>query len=247
MMECFNLFFETVEGEAVDGRTVLDFSQPGLHRYRKSGAEFYFPSVPEDDVEDAYTHGYKPQPGEVVWDAGAHAGATTYSLAQMVGPSGKVYAFEPDQNNYNYLMRNIELHKLRNVIPVKKALAGSTGTAEFCMDGTMSAGLSDYLTYSEKDKFQTVQTVTFADACAEFGEVPSYVKMDIEGAEVATVESSQDFLRAHPVNFAIESYHRVDGDFTFKPLERLFSNIGYEVWSSDKFGQMFTWAKPVSK
>jgi FkbM family methyltransferase len=247
MMECYNLFFDTTEGQVIEGRTILDFSRPGLQRYRKSGVAFYFPSVPEDDVMDAYTHGYAPQPGDIVWDAGAHAGATAYFLAQMVGPSGKVYAFEPDQNNYNYLLQNIELHKLHNVIPVKKALSGSSGTAEFCMDGSMSAGLSDYLAYSEKDKFQKVATVSFADACAEFGEVPVYVKMDIEGAEVVTVERAQEFLKAHPVNFAIESYHPVDGELTWKPLEKLFSNIGYEVWSSDKFGFKFTWAKPASK
>jgi FkbM family methyltransferase len=247
MMECYKLFFDTIESQAIEGRTILDFSRPGLQRYRKSGAAFHFPSIPEDDVMDAYTHSYAPQPGDVVWDAGAHAGATTYFLAQMVGPSGRIYAFEPDQNNYNYLLQNIELHKLHNVIPVKKALSGSSGTAEFCMDGSMSAGLSDYLLYSEKTKFQRVATVSFEDACAEFGEVPAYVKMDIEGAEIATVESSREFLKAHPVNFAIESYHPVDGELTWKPLEKLFSSIGYEVWSSDKFGQMFTWAKPVSE
>jgi FkbM family methyltransferase len=245
MMECYNLFFDTIEGRKTSDRTTLDFSKPGLQRYRKSGAAFHFPSIPEDDVMDAYTHGYALQPGDVVWDAGAHAGATSYFLAQMVGPSGKVYAFEPDQTNYKYLVQNIEDHKLHNVIPVKKALSGSSGTAEFCMDGSMSAGLSEYLTYSEKGKFQTVETVTFADACAEFGEVPAFVKMDIEGAEVVTIESSQEFLRANPVNFAIESYHPVDGELTWKPLEKLFSAIGYEVWSSDRFGQMFTWAKPV--
>jgi len=38
---------------------------------------------------DAYTHGYAPQPGDVVWDAGAHAGATAYFLAQMVGPAAE--------------------------------------------------------------------------------------------------------------------------------------------------------------
>ena len=247
MMECFDLYFNTIEAEAIAGRATLDFSKPGLQRYRKSGTAFYFPSVPEDDVTDAYTNGYMPQPGDVVWDAGAHAGASSYFLSQLVGPGGKVYAFEPDLGNYEYLSQNIELHRLNNVIPVKKALSASSGTAVFCMDGSMSAGLSDYLTYSEKAKYQTVETVSFEDACAEFGEVPVYVKMDIEGAEVATVKGSQEFLKAHSVNFAIESYHKVDGELTWKPLEKLFSNIGYEVWSSDKFGQMFTWAKPVPK
>src|SRR5208283_1817681 len=187
MMECYNLFFDTIEGATVEGRTILDFSKPGLQRYRKSGTAFHFPSIPEDDVMDVYTHGYAPQPGDVVWDAGAHAGATAYFLAKMVGPSGKVYAFEPDQNNYNFLLQNIGLHKLRNIIPLRKALSGSSGTADFCMDGSMSAGLTDYLTYSEKGKFQKVETVTFEDGCAELGEVPTYVKMDIEGAEVATI------------------------------------------------------------
>jgi FkbM family methyltransferase len=246
MLDCWSVYFDTMSGQTVNGRTVLDFSKPGLHRYRKSGAAFYFPSIPEDDVMNAYTHGYTPQPGDVVWDAGAHAGATAYFLAQMVGPTGKVYAFEPDQTNYSYLIRNIELHNLRNVIPVKQALAGSTGTAEFYMDGTMGAGLSDFVVYSEKAKFQKVDTISFEDACKEFGEVPSYVKMDIEGAEVVTIESSQEFLKTHPIHFAIESYHRVDGELTWKPLEELFTNIGYKVWSSDEFSQMFTWAKPPS-
>ena len=247
MLECWNLYFDTMEGENVKGCTVLDFSRPGLHRYRKSGASFYFPSIPEDDVMDAYTCAYTPQSGEVVWDAGAHAGATAYFLAQMVGPSGRVYAFEPDQTNYDCLVRNVDFHKLHNVIPVKKALAGTSGTAEFYMDGTMGAGLTEYVVYSEKAKFQTVVTISFEDACKEFGEVPSYVKMDIEGAEVATIENSQAFLKARPIHFAIESCHRIDGELTWKPLEKLFSKIGYKVWSSEEFTQMFTWATPASK
>ena len=57
-----------------------------------------------------------PQPGDVVWDVGAHAGLSAYHLAQMVGPSGKVYAFEPDAINYEFMVRNIETHQLANVM-----------------------------------------------------------------------------------------------------------------------------------
>ncbi|WP_324667128.1 FkbM family methyltransferase [Mycobacterium canetti] len=244
MMGCYDLYFNTIEGESVSGRTVLNFSKPGMHRYIKSQVSFYFPSIPEDDVIDAYTDGYKPQPGDIVWDAGAHAGASSYFLAQMVGPSGKVYAFEPDEHNYQYLTKNIALHELINVIPVKKALAGTTGTARFCMDGTMSAGLADYLVYSDERLYQTVSTISFADACAELGEIPKFVKMDIEGAEVDLVECAQDFLRDHPIHFSIESDLCVNGEPMYKTLERLFTGIGYKTRSSDAFGQMFTWADP---
>jgi FkbM family methyltransferase len=228
----------------LSNREVLDFASPALHRYKRSGVELHFPSIPEDDVMDAYTDWYVPRPGDTVWDVGAHAGATSYFLSQLVGDKGKVYAFEPDPHNYEYLLRNIEMHHLGNVIPVKKALAGHTGDAVFNADGTMCAGISDYLVYSDGRTSKTVQTLTISDACDELGEIPVYIKMDIEGAEVAAVEGGRDFLSSHPIQFAIESYHRVHNEYTFRLLERLFPKIGYDVHSSREFGQMFTWARP---
>jgi len=90
--------------------------------------------------------------------------------------------------------------------------------------------------------------VTTPDECLRqwniLGREIDLLKMDIEGAEVAMIDSAQSFLKTHPIHFAIESYHRIDGELTYKPLERLFSSIGYSVRSSNEFGQMFTWAQP---
>jgi FkbM family methyltransferase len=237
-------FFDTIEGTVRDGRTVLDFSEPGLHRYRKRGISFYAPSLAEDDSMEAYTAGYSPRLGDVVWDVGAHAGMTAYFLAQMVGPAGTVYAFEPDETNYEFLLRNIEMHQLANVVPVKAALSDKTGTASFCMDGTMSAGLSDSLSYSADGNSRMVETLSLRDACERFGTVPNYIKMDIEGAELSVVRSSVDFLKEHPIHLSIESNHLVGGKFTAGPLEQLLGGAGYRAWSSDKYGQLFTWAEP---
>lgn len=244
MIENFDFYFNTTVPERRGELTVLDFSKPGLHRYTRSGVTFLFPSVPEDDVMDAYTHWHTPIAGETVWDVGAHAGASVYFFSLMVGPSGQVYAFEPDDINYQYLKKNIENHRLQNVIPVKKALAGETGTAKFNMDGTLSAGLSDYLVYSNKRLYAEVETLTLPDACAELGCIPHLVKMDIEGAEVAVIQSAKVFLRNQLINFSIESNHKVAGELTCGPLEHLFHEIGYKAFSSKEFGQMFTWARP---
>jgi FkbM family methyltransferase len=245
MMECFELFFDTIVGTDSNGRTILDFSSPALHRYKKSGVAFYFPSVPEDDVMDAYTHWYLPGPGDIVWDAGAHAGATSYFLSQLVGSSGRVYAFEPDDDNFKYLLQNIDMHHLTNVVPVKKALCDKTGTATFHMDGTMNSGIGDYLTYSGTGQVKAVPTLNIADACSEFGVVPAYIKMDIEGAELASIRAAADFLKSHPIHFAIET-HLVDKEYTDKPLEQLFPTFNYEVSSGNRWGQMFMWARPTS-
>jgi len=80
---------------------------------------------------DAYTHWYLPGAGDVVWDAGAHAGASSYFLAQLVGPSGKVYAFEPDDDNFEYLLRNIEMHHLTNVVRSERRFAIRRGVLRF--------------------------------------------------------------------------------------------------------------------
>jgi hypothetical protein len=106
--------------------------------------------------------------------------------------------------------------------------------------------LKEFLTYSDHRFFKTISTITVDDACAELGTVPNFVKMDIEGAEVEVIKAAKAFLSNHVIHFAIESNHRVDNELTSKALERIFPEIGYGVCSSDKYGQMFTWATPNS-
>jgi FkbM family methyltransferase len=244
MVHLWGLFFDTVEGEERNGYTVLDFSRPALHRYSKTGLSFYSPSIAEDECMDAYLTSYAPVAGDIVWDVGAYAGMTTYMFSNMVGPTGKVIAFEPDETNYEFLLRNIDLHKLENVMPVKAALSDETGTAAFCMDGTMGAGLTKTLAHSAAEHSRRVETLSPEDACARFGGAPSYIKMDIEGAELSVVAACKPLLKEHPVHLVIESNHVVDGKYTAAPLEAIFSEIGYKAWSSDEFGQLFTWAAP---
>jgi FkbM family methyltransferase len=244
VVHMWDLLFDTVVPEKHGQHTVLDFSKPGLHQYTNSGVSLWSPGVVEEDSMDAYTFAYRPQPGDVVWDVGAHAGATSYFFARMVGPAGKVYAFEPDDRTYDYLLRNIELHKLENVIPVKKALAEKTGTALFSMDGTLGAGLADFTQCADRQKVREVATLSFGDACREF-EMPAFVKMDVEGAEVSVIAGALPVLKEKSIRFAMETEHRVHGEYTSVAITRLLSGIGYNVLSSSQFGgQQFTWAQP---
>lgn len=236
--------FDTVVPGMEGDKAILDFSIPGVHEYSKSGLSLWAPGMVEEDSMDAYTAEHVPVQGEVIWDVGAHGGFTSYYFSKMVGPAGKVYAFEPDDLIYSYLLRNIEMHKLENVIPVKKALADSTGTAFFSMDGSLGAGLTDYTHTADKNNIREVETLSLSDAFRSFGP-PAFIKMDIEGAEVAVVGDAMAVLKDHPVHFAIETEHRVNREYTSVPITRMFSSIGYKVWSSREFGgQQFTWAKP---
>lgn len=241
----WDLYFDTIEAKVEGSCEILDFSAPGLRRYRRNGISLWASGMAEDDTMDVYTARYTPKSGDIVWDLGAHAGATVYFFSTLVGDTGRVFAFEPDEDSYRYLLKNVELHHLDNVTPIKKAIFGETGFTSFSMDGTQGAGIAGFSQCSDPSKMQQVETLSFVDACKEYG-VPTYVKMDIEGAEAEVIEKSLPFLKEHSIHFAIESDHRVNGEFTTVPLNRMFTSIGYQASSSTEYGMQFMWAEPIS-
>lgn len=241
-----HLFATTVSRAGADGTEVLEFSEPALHTYRDNGLSFWFPGIAEDAAIDLYTCRHRPAPGDVVWDGGAHAGATTYFLARMVGSGGKVYAFEPDEHNFQFLLRNIEMHQLENVIPLQIALAGATGKQMFSMSGSLGSGLLGRSQCSDQAAAREVETVSFAEACHRFG-VPSFVKLDIEGAEVEFIAGAVETLRRIPIHLAIETEHRVNDELTSVPIRRMLGQIGYRVDSEKPTGEEFTWATPPGR
>jgi FkbM family methyltransferase len=57
-------------------------------------------------------------PGCVALDVGAHVGSFTLTAAQVVGPSGRVFAFEPSPTNRARLERNVRLNGFTSRVTV---------------------------------------------------------------------------------------------------------------------------------
>lgn len=66
-------------------------------------------------------------PGDVVLDLGANIGAHTLPLARAVGPTGHVYAFEPQRIVYQTLCANLALNSLTNVHTYMMAIGAEPG------------------------------------------------------------------------------------------------------------------------
>ncbi len=236
----FDETFQHFEPTFVDGINTLDFSVPMLRTYRGTGISLYCASLPEEDSMEMYTRFHRPSAGEVVWDVGANAGATTYHFSKAVGSGGRVIAWEPDPFNFSYLLKNISLHSLSNVTAVNKALSGTTGTALFDMDGSTGAGLSEHLVYSQKANRSAVETLSFQDACVQYG-IPQFVKLDIEGGEVEVIRGALPFLNANRnIDLSIETHRMRDESSTEMPVKALLESIGYSVICfADPYGQHF--------
>ncbi|MBL7917092.1 MAG: FkbM family methyltransferase, partial [Bacteroidia bacterium] len=61
---------------------------------------------------------------DTVLDIGANIGFYATLLAELVGPNGKIYCFEPDGTNFTYLL-NASAH-LKNITAVNKAVGEKT-------------------------------------------------------------------------------------------------------------------------
>jgi len=245
MARRFDEYFGQVVPEERDGLVWVDYSYPHLQRYAGTNLEFEIASFPEEtEAISDYSRWYRPQLGDTVFDVGAYCGVSAYHLSKQVGPTGKVYAFEPDRGNYSLLQRNVERHKLSNVVPLRCAVAGSTGSAKFCSEGALGSCLSRHISRATVGHVEEVPTITLQDACQRYG-TPAFVKMDIEGSEVEVLSSAREFLKQHSIHFVLDTGHRIDGALSSPKVEQLFRECGYVAESSSESGFMATWARRV--
>jgi hypothetical protein len=70
------------------------------------------------------------RPGDVALDVGADLGAHTLPLAQIVGPGGTVFAFEPQRILFQILCGNVALNELTNVHALPVAVGRAAGRAK---------------------------------------------------------------------------------------------------------------------
>lgn len=137
------------------------------------------------------------RPGDVVLDVGANIGYYTLLFAKLVGPTGRVHAFEPDPTNFAVLSHNVALNGYTNVTLHQKAVAERAGAGHLhlCAD---NAG--DHRIYDSHDDRPSVPVEltslddVFADPAVRF----DFVKFDIQGAEWGAIRGMRGVLARHP-------------------------------------------------
>jgi len=134
--------------------------------------------------------------GDVIVDLGANLGYYTLLAARLVGPRGKVYAFEPEPINYGLLLKNIELNGYDNVVAMQKAVSNVTGKARLFLDDKDTGAHTIYQPDNTRE-FIEVESVTLDEFFRDKKHPVNVIKMDIEGAEMAAFSGMDRLIRGN--------------------------------------------------
>lgn len=145
---------------------------------------------------------------EVFVDGGAYTGDTLLTFLRKAGGKyGRCYAFEPEPANIARLEALADRQRFRDVRIIGKGLWSKAGELRFtAAEGTTGSAIAE--TGSSSVETDTVDNLA-PDA--------TYIKMDVEGAELEALKGAAVTIRRNRPKLAICLYHK-PGDLFEIPL-----------------------------
>ena len=183
--------------------------------------------------------------GRVCWDLGAHFGYHTLGFAALVGPAGKVFAFEPNPANLERiklnLSRNPDLASRIEALPcaVGNEVATMRMIVSSDLEGAYSSG--SHLTgadtphhyYGVYGQFrETDVAVTTIDHLVyeQMIAAPDLMKIDVEGAESMVLQGAKRFFREHHPVLLLEIHHILQ----MATVQQMLMEWGYQLEVLDR-------------
>ena len=134
------------------------------------------------------------KPGSVYCDIGAWIGPTVLYAAQK---AKQVYCFEPDRMAYMYLLQNIKLNHLENVLPFNVALAEEAGVKRMASPRGKRGDSMTSLLMADRKNAIDVLCLKWQSWLELVGSPKiDCMKMDVEGGEFTLLPSMKDYLES---------------------------------------------------
>jgi FkbM family methyltransferase len=176
------------------------------------------------------------QSGDVFVDVGAFDGLITIIGAQAVGPTGRIYAFEPTPASCAALRALVQSSKLDHVHVEASAVGAQTGTASFYIPTNPSRAFNATLSMQTHiESVPHVCTVQTLDAflARQAGPAPALIKIDVEGAELDVLHGAANLLgssRPPMVIFEASAQNASLFDRTVDDILAYLESFGYHCW-----------------
>jgi FkbM family methyltransferase len=186
--------------------------------------------------------------GQVAVDVGCHKGAYTYWMRRHVGPAGEVFAFEPQARLVAYLRELFDAMEYDNVTLMSMGLSDRVGHLPLYVPRTNGTTHESTLEPRNQERGARsedkssprcshiarrpllVDVTTLDTFFAEQPRGPDFLKIDVEGHELAVLAGGRKTLEMYRPTLLIEceARHRPDGDV--RPVFNFLDSLGYEGW-----------------
>jgi FkbM family methyltransferase len=158
----------------------------------------------ETPVQEAFRR--RLQAGDVVFDVGANIGFMALVAAAIVGPTGRVVAWEPVPTSAEAARRNAVVNGMEWVMVREAAVGESPGTQTLLeVDERSWSHLADRGRHP-RTQTELQVAVEALDPLVASGELPApkLVKIDVEGSEVAVLPGMRRIIEEHRPDLVIE-------------------------------------------
>lgn len=171
---------------------------------------------------------------KVVYDVGAHAGSYSLFFSRQVGAGGRVVAFEPQEESFAKLARNLQYNHIGNVLPLRLALGGKRGARPIFMLPGMSttASLADEARTPLRRSAGETPVERLDDLILAMAlPPPDFVKIDVEGMEFDVLQGASLTLDRHRPDLLIEVHgssrrHKAE---RLRQVAQLLLPLGYAL------------------
>lgn len=133
----------------------------------------------------------------ICFDIGANVGQYTLLFARY---SRRVYSFEPLPRNIRYLSETLESNNIRNAVIVPMAVSDTTKLSYFKEGANCALGRLD------SSEGLPVVSVSCDDFASFFHVVPSLMKIDVEGGEMAVLRGAKKLLLEHKPSVLLSTH-----------------------------------------
>jgi FkbM family methyltransferase len=157
--------------------------------------------------------------GETWLDIGANYGYTAMSLAGLVGPSGRVFAFEPKLATCGCLSETVSINGLSHiaVVPVALGTAESLELRQFQTSGSMVVGFEASAGPSEAVMLAKLDWL-WSRISGGHQQIDG-VKIDVQGMELDVLSGMQRLLKTYTPKLIVELHPGVDREALLDLLE----------------------------
>jgi FkbM family methyltransferase len=170
-------------------------------------------------------------------DVGANSGYYTLLFAQLVGPYGRVIAFEPTALALEKLEENLRLNDFSNVEVVKSALSDTAGVRSVNSDETAFRASWPVTGPAFGSRREVVQFLTLDEYCSR-ANLPrvDLIKIDVDGYEMRVIGGSTETLARYRPFVLIEIGKYTMQELGDDPLDlaQTLWRLGYGFESDDR-------------